>query len=365
MTDRAKTAQENAPRRGASSASSGIAALSSLMMRGGTSRAAMFLADDLPADIQIRDRVLMAVMGSGHALQVDGIGGGNPLTSKVAVVGRSSDPRADVDYLFAQVGVDKRTVDTRANCGNILAAVGPFAIETGLITPRSPTTSVRIRSVNSDTIAVATLRTPGGRLRYDGDLMVAGLDAPSAPVNLSFLDSAGAITGSLLPTGSPLDVIDGIEVSVVDYSIPVMIVDARSVGLTGAESPADIDANRTVFKRVEALRLAVGRRMGLGDVSGSVTPKVAIVSPPRHGGTLTSRYLMPWQCHKAHAVTGALCLAAATRINGSVAQKLARPIPGVATVDIEHPAGEMQIECRGSGDDLVTSVVRSAPAMSS
>lgn len=343
-----------------SSASTGTVGLPCMMMRGGTSRAAFFRAEDLPAEPSARDRVLMAAMGAGHPLQVDGIGGGNPLTSKVAIVGRSSDPRADVDYLFAQVGVDVGTVDWRANCGNILAAVAPFAIETGLVEPRSPTTTVRIRSVNSNTIALATVRTPGGRLRYDGDHLIAGLDNPAAPVRLSFLDQAGAITGRLLPTGSPVDVIGGIAVSVVDYAIPVMMVDARAFGLRGDESPADLDANRTLFRDVEDLRRAAGALMGLSDVTRSVTPKIALLSPPRQGGTLTSRYLMPWQAHKSHAVTGALCLAAATRIDGSVAQAIAERIPGAPAIDIEHPAGTMRLECEDGPDGVVMSVVRSA-----
>lgn len=343
-----------------SSTGTGVVAVNCLMMRGGTSRAAFFRAEDLPSDAPARDRILMAAMGAGHPLQVDGIGGGNPLTSKVAIVGRSDDPRADIDYLFAQVGVDAGTVDTRANCGNILAAVAPFAIETGLVVARSPTTTVRIRQVNTDTIALATVRTPGGRLRYDGDHLIAGLDNPAAPVRLSFLDQAGAITGRLLPTGRPTDVIGGIAVSVVDYAIPVMIVDARSFGLRGDESPADLDANRTLFRDVEEIRREAGRLMGLGDVSRSVTPKVALVSPPGNGGTLTSRYLMPWQAHKSHAVTGALCLAAATRIDGSVARAVAQPIPGAPAIDIEHPAGTMRLESEDGADGPVMSVVRSA-----
>ena len=331
-----------------------------MMIRGGSSRAAFFRRADLPDDVALRDRLLIAAMGAGHPLQVDGIGGGHPLTSKVAIVGPSADPRADVDYLFLQVGVEEATVDAKANCGNILAGVGPFAIETGMIEPRHPTTTVRIRTVNSDTIAHATLLTPGGRLRYDGDHVVAGVNGSAAPIRLSFLDQAGAITGRLLPTGSPVDLIDGIAVSVVDFSIPVVMADARSFGLTGEESPSEIEAKTRMMADIEALRCAAGKLMGLGDVSKAVTPKVALLSPPRDGGTISSRYFTPWRAHKSHAVTGALCLAAATRIEGSVAQGIAKPVPGAPTIEIEHAAGTMNFDCEETGDGLVMSVVRSA-----
>ena len=344
---------------GAVSASLGVVPLPCLMMRGGTSRGAFFNAADLPADPAARDRVLIAAMGSPHPLQVDGIGGGNPLTSKVAIVGPPSDPRADVDYLFAQVSVDRALVDTKAACGNILTAVGPFAVETGLVATRSPFTTVRIHNVNTGTLTLATLSTPDGRLRYDGDQVMAGCATPSAPIRLSFVDAAGGMTGRLLPTGEAREEIDGIPVSLVDYAIPVMIVEAKRLGITGQETAAEIDANRALLDRVEALRLVAGQRMGLGDVSRSVTPKVALVSRARNGGTIASRYLMPWRCHTAHAVTGALCLTAATRLAGSVAAAVARR-PAGPQVEIEHPAGTLSVEVEGSGERLTTSVVRTA-----
>ena len=304
---------------GSLSTSRGIMPLPCMMIRGGTSRGAFFRAGDLPGDKVTRDQVLLSALGSPHPLQIDGIGGGNPLTSKVAIVGPSADPGADVDYLFAQIGIEQPVVDTRAACGNILAGVGPFAVETGLVAARSPTTVVRIRNVNTDTIALATLDTPDGLLRYDGDQTIAGLATPAAPVRLSFVDAGGAMTGYLLPTGRTVEEIDGIPVSLVDYSIPVMIVEASRLGLTGEESPAEIDADRDLLDRIEQMRLVAGQRIGLGDVSRSVAPKVALVSPPGHSGTINSRYLMPWRCHRSHAVTGALCPAVATRIDGSVA----------------------------------------------
>ncbi|MEX0853348.1 MAG: 4-oxalomesaconate tautomerase [Bauldia sp.] len=342
------------------STSLGIVALPCTMMRGGTSRGAFFSAADLPRDVGLRDRVLLAAMGSPHPLQVDGIGGGNSLTSKVAIVGPPSDPRADVDYLFAQVSVDQAMVDTKAACGNILAAVGPFAIEAGLVATGSPFTVVHIHNLNSGTITVATLSTPWGRLRYDGDQTIAGCAASAAPVRLSFVDAAGAMTGRLLPSGRVVEAIDGIPVSLVDYAIPVMIVEASRFGLSGRETPAEIDANRSLLDTIEQVRRVAGRRMGLGDVSRSVTPKVALVSPPRNGGTIASRYLTPWHCHLSHAVTGALCLTAASRLAGSVAAAVAVPTAVGSNVEVEHPAGALRVDFDGSGEELVTSVVRTA-----
>lgn len=341
------------------SQSFGIVPIPCMMIRGGTSRGVFLKASDLPRDTALRDRMLVAIIGSPHPLQIDGVGGGNPLTCKIAIVGPSPDPRADVDYLFAQVGINEAVVDTKANCGNILAGVAPFALETGLVAARSPSTTIRIRNVNTGMVTRATVNTPGGRLRYDGDQRMSGLAVPASPVHLSFEDAAGSLTDKLLPTGRAEEEIAGVAVSLVDYSIPVMIAAAESFGLSGYETPAELDANRDLFDAVERMRLVAGERMGLGDVSHSVTPKVALVAPPRNGGTIASRYLTPWQCHASHAVTGALCLAAATRIRGSVAAGVAAPGDGVS-VGVEHPAGTLTIQCEGEGEDIATSVIRTA-----
>ena len=339
----------------------GVVSIPCTLMRGGTSRGVFFNAADIPADAAQRDRVLIAALGSPHPLQVDGVGGGNPLTSKVAIIGPSSDPRADVDYLFAQVSPELTTVDTNATCGNILSAVGPFAVEEGIVKPGSPTTQIRIRNTNSGTITLATLETPGGRLRYDGEERMTGRIGPAAPIRLSILNAAGALTGALLPTGRAKESIGGVDVSLVDFAIPVMIVDARQFGLAGDETAEQIDSNRTLFETVEAIRLEAGRRMGLGDVSQSVVPKVALVSPQRKGGTITSRYLMPWRCHLTHAVTGGLCLAAAIGIEGSVANAIvSRQDAERHVVTIEHPTGSLEVECEGAGSEFMTSVTRTA-----
>ncbi|MGL5735003.1 MAG: PrpF domain-containing protein, partial [Beijerinckiaceae bacterium] len=247
-----------------------------VIMRGGTSRGPYFLADDLPEDVATRDRVLTAVMGSGNILQVDGIGGGNPLTSKVAIVSKSSQPGADVDYLFAQVDIGKQLVDTKPNCGNMLAGVGPFAIEAGLVPVQGDETPVRIFNVNTESLITAYIQTPGGQVRYDGDFAIDGVPGTAAPIRLVFSEAAGAVTGALLPAGAMNHVIDGVTVSLVDYARPIMLLRAADVGLRGDETPEALDADRALLARLEAMRLKAGLLMGLGDVSNSVVPKVAL-----------------------------------------------------------------------------------------
>ncbi|MGF7161143.1 hypothetical protein FHS85_002778 [Rhodoligotrophos appendicifer] len=316
-----------------------------VMMRGGTSRGAFFQAQDLPTDPAMRDAVLIAAMGAGNPLQVDGIGGGNPLTSKVAIVSPSSRPDADLDYLFAQVSVDRAHVDTAPNCGNMLSAVGPFALETGLVAATSPVTVLRIFNVNTNTVIEETVETPGGVASYSGDHHIDGVAGAGAPVRMSFCASEGAVTGALLPSGSTRDEIDGIEVSLVDYSVPVMFVRAADLGLTGRETTAALNADLALFQRLEALRREAGRRMGLGDVSQSVLPKIALVSAAGRGGTIASRYFTPRTAHESYPVTGGLCLAVATCLEGTVAAELAGlAAPQSGEVRIEHPAGMLEIE---------------------
>ncbi|WP_342642800.1 4-oxalomesaconate tautomerase [Rhodoligotrophos ferricapiens] len=316
-----------------------------VVMRGGTSRGAFFHRDDLPADPALRDAVLVAAMGSGNPLQVDGIGGGNPLTSKVAIVSTSKRPDADLDYLFAQVNVERAYVDTKPNCGNMLAAVGPYALEAGLIEARAPRTTLRIYNVNTDAVIEATVETPGGVPTYAGDCRIDGVNGTGSPVRLNFTASEGAVTGMLLPTGRAKDIIDGIEVSVIDYAVPVMFVRAEDVGLAGDETPALLNANRPLFERLEGLRLEAGRRAGLGDVSGSVLPKVAVVSKPDHEGSVRSRYFTPTTAHESYPVTGGLCLAVASCLPGTVVSEItSRRVQGTGVTGIEHPVGMLEIE---------------------
>ncbi len=310
------------------------------VMRGGTSKGPFFLASDLPQDPALRDRTLLAVMGSEHIRQIDGIGGGDSLTSKAVMVSGSTRPGVDIEYLFAQVAVGGDTVDTAPNCGNMLAAVGPFAIESGLVRATSPQTMLRIFNRNTGKIVEAIVQTPGGKVTYAGDTAIDGVPGRSAPVVLNFLDGAGAKTGALLPTGRVIDVIEGVDVSCVDFASPLVMIAAAALGKTGHEAKAALDSDRQLFERVEAIRLEASRRMGLGEATGKVLPKVALLAPPARGGTIASRYLTPWTCHAAHAVTGALCVAAACRVPSSVADQVAARGPD--TIAIEHPAGKIE-----------------------
>jgi 4-oxalomesaconate tautomerase len=314
-----------------------------LLMRGGTSKGPFFLAGDLPSEPETRDRVLLAVMGSPHVRQIDGIGGGDSLTSKAVIVGRSTRPGIDIDYLFAQVAVGKGSVDIAPNCGNMLAGVGPFAIERGLVSARDPETAVRIFNRNTSKVVEAVVRTPGGRVTYDGSARIDGVPGTGAPIILNFLDAAGAKTGKLLPTGRVLDTIDDVEVSCVDLSSPIVFAPASAFGKTGHETKRELDADRDLLQRLERVRREAARRMGMGDVTDKVLPKFALVAPPRAGGSIAARYFVPWNCHSAFAVTGALCLGAASSIPGTVAHRAARldaRRPGI--VVIEHPAGKLE-----------------------
>jgi len=334
-----------------------------VLMRGGTSRGPYLLASDLPADPRQRDAVLLRIMGSPHPLQVDGIGGANTLTSKVAIVSRSREPGADVDYLFAQVSVNEALVDTKPNCGNMLSGVGPFAIEAGLVQAGERETMVRIFNVNTRTLIEAVIQTPGGRVEYEGDTRIDGVAEAAAPIKLTFLDAMGAVTGKLLPTGNVLDVIDGVEVSCVDMAMPVMIMAAEALGKTGKETPAELDADRELFARVEAIRLKAGRLMGMGDVSKLVVPKPVLASRPSAPGGIASRYFTPPACHRSHAATGALAVGTAAALPGSVASRFVDP-QGFAggALRIEHPAGviPVNLELAGTGEVRRASLVRTA-----
>ena len=337
-------------------------AIPCVLMRGGTSRGPYFLASDLPADPQLRDLVLIQVMGSGHELQVDGIGGGHPLTSKVAIVSPSNIPGADVDYLFAQVNVRERRVDTSPNCGNMLAGVGPFALEAGLAPIKQGVSTVHIYNVNTKKRIEARIQTPDGRVRYDGDAAVDGVPGTAAPIHLAFVDAAGAKTGRLLPTGNPVDVIDGIALSLIDAAMPIMAVQASDLGLTGYEMPADYLANQDFMRRLESLRLVAGRLMGLGDVSQLVIPKPVLVAPPRAGGTIAARYFVPHLCHNAFATTGAVAVGTAAVTPGTIIAELAHAPDLPADMVIEHPSGRMQIrlEQRPGEKSPVAFLVRTA-----
>lgn len=333
-----------------------------LLMRGGTSKGAYFLAEDLPAEPPARDELLLRVMGSPDARQIDGLGGAHPLTSKVGVVSRSDDPRADVDYLFLQVALDRTEVSERQNCGNILAGVGPFAVERGLVPAGEKRTSVRIRMVNTGDLATATFPTPGGRVDYTGDAAISGVPGTAAPVTIEFPPGAHP----LLPTGNVLDVIDGVPVTCVDNGMPTVLVAAGDLEVTGYEQPEDLEGDLVLAGRLRELRLAAGRLMGLGDVSDTTVPKVTLLAAPRDGGAVTTRTFIPVRCHTSIGVLGAAGVAAGLRIEGGVGARLARLPDRGERVRIEHPTGFLDIESSlGTGPDGLptarrTAVVRTA-----
>ncbi len=314
-------------------------------MRGGTSRGPYFNRADLPDDRDRLAEILIAAIGAGHPLNIDGVGGGNAVTTKVAMLSRSDDPAADIDYFFGQVAVTERLVDFGPTCGNILVGVGPAAIEMGLVPVAGDITPVRIRAVNTGALVEALVQTPGGRVLYAGETAIAGVPGTAAPVALNFLDVVGSRTGQMFPTGRRIDVIDGVQVSCVDVAMPMMIARAGDFGLTGHESEQELNGNRALFDRMEAIRLKAGQRMGLGNVTSSVTPKIGLIAPARaEGAHVATRYFMPWETHPSLAVTGSQCLAACAIAPGTVAQGIAVPVErSPATIRIEHPMGVMDV----------------------
>jgi 4-oxalomesaconate tautomerase len=313
-----------------------------MQMRGGTSKGLYFLAGDLPADATARDDLLLRVMGSPDPRQIDGVGGAHPLTSKVAVVSPSAVPCVDVDYLFLQVMVDKPIVTDKQNCGNILAGIGPFAVERGLVAAGGDETKVRIRMVNTDGIVTATFPTPGGKPRYDGDAAIDGVPGTAAPVVLEFEDSAGP--NGVFPTGNVTDTFGGIPVTCVDNGMPVVVVAAGSFGKTGYESVAELEADEELNKRVQELRLEAGKAMGLGDVSGTTVPKISLVAPPVAGGTIATRTFIPIRVHESIGVLGAVSVGTAVLVPGAVGSDLAVLTPGSSRLSIEHPSGAALVD---------------------
>jgi 4-oxalomesaconate tautomerase len=312
-----------------------------MQMRGGTSKGLYFLADDLPADVAERDDLLLRVMGSPDPRQIDGVGGAHPLTSKVAVVSRSAHPGIDVDYLFLQVMVDQPIVTDKQNCGNILAGIGPFAVERGLVAATGDVTKVRIRMVNTNGIVTATIQTPGGRPRYDGSTAIDGVPGTAAAVVLDFEDSgAGA---SVFPTGNVTDVFGGIPVTCVDNGMPVVVVAASSFGKTGYESIAELEGDAELNRRVQELRLEAGKAMGLGDVSGTTVPKISLVAPAANGGTISTRTFIPVRVHQSIGVLGGVSVGTAIVIPGAIGHDLAS-FDGGPRLSVEHPSGALQVE---------------------
>ena len=326
-------------------------AIKAMFMRGGTSRGPFFDACDLPADPEVRDRVLLAVMGSPDSRQIDGLGGGHPLTSKAGIVRTSNRPEVDLEFLFAQLQPDSDTVDTTPNCGNMLAAVVPFALESGLLSVNGATTTARVLTLNTQMQCDITVDTPDGHVVYGGNTHISGVPGTAAPVRIQFLDTAGSICSALLPTGKVLDRFEDVEsvgsidATCIDNGMPLVIVNARDVGCAGSESATALNDNSELKKKLESLRLAAGWRMGLGDVSTLNYPKMTLVSAPQASGSINTRSFIPRVCHDAIGVLAAVTVATAAVLPGSVAHTVATHVPGLTPVmGVEHPSGEFQVE---------------------
>jgi len=329
-----------------------------MMMRGGTSKGIYLLAKDVPKNIGDRDAWLLSVMGSPDARQIDGVGGANPLTSKVAIVSKSTRPDCDVDYLFLQVSVDQPLVSDAQNCGNILAGVAPFAIERGLIPASDPETEVVIYMENTGQTAKATVQTPEGQVNYAGTAEIDGVPGSSAPVPIEFQDTAGSLCGALLPTGNEVDIINDVAVTMIDNGMPVVIIKAADLGVTGYETCAELEENRPLRSRLETLRLACGERMNLGDVTNKTVPKMTLVSPPKNGGAVNTRTFIPHRCHASIGVLGAVSVATACLLKGSTADNLSEiPDGHPKSLAIEHPSGQTTIVAKMDGDAVASSAV--------
>ncbi|WP_288384000.1 4-oxalomesaconate tautomerase [uncultured Acinetobacter sp.] len=337
-----------------------------LLMRGGTSKGAYFLTQDLPQDAELRDQVLLAIMGSPDVRQIDGIGGGNSLTSKVAIVQCSLREDADLDYLFAQVNVDQAKVDYGQNCGNILAGVVPFAIERGLIKTKEAITTVRVFMQNTEQLAYVSIQTPDAKLDYVGETYIDGVREPAAEIILEFTNIAGSTCGQLLPTGQVKDEIDGINVTCIDNGMPVVLIQAQDLGCHGNETPQELDQNHVLKEKLEKIRLKAGHIMNLGDVTEKTVPKMCLISSAQAGGMINTRSFIPHQCHSAIGVFGATSVATACILPESVASSIVQSInQAEQRLDVEHPSGHFTVLLKKDQSGLVTGCgfVRTARAL--
>jgi len=320
------------------------------LMRGGTSKGAFFLASDLPEDNEVRDRILLAVMGTPDPRQIDGVGGAHPLTTKVAVVSPSARDEADVEYLFLQPGVDEPTITDRQNCGNMLAAVGPFAVERGLVQADDGVMEVRIWMRNTDGLAIARFPVSGGAPVYDGDTSISGVPGEAARIDITFVDVAGGTTGALLPTGRVGDEVEGVQATLIDNGMPVVVMRAEDLGVTGYETCAELESNDGLRERLESIRVTAGALMGLGEVDGTTIPKLTLVSPPRFDGNVSTRTFIPHRCHTSIGVLGAVSVATACLLVGSPAASVYHET-GSDVVRLEHPSGSMDATVTLTADD--------------
>ncbi|MEM9570412.1 MAG: 4-oxalomesaconate tautomerase [Pseudomonadota bacterium] len=335
-----------------------------VLMRGGTSKGLFIHAEDLPGSQEIRDRVLLAAMGSPDMRQIDGLGGAHPLTSKVAILSKPTREDADIDYLFLQVAVDKAEVSSAQNCGNMLAGVGPWAIERGWVEAPHSETQVRIHMLNTGGMAVAHVPTANGSVIWSGDTAISGVPGTAAGIAIDFLDIAGSSTGALFPTGSKSDVSNGIEVTCIDNGMPVILIRATDLSLTGYEAPADLESNVQLKATIEAIRLEMAAKMNLGDVRGKTVPKISLLAPPQSGGLVMTRTFIPHRVHQAIGVLGAVSVATGCLIDGTVGEEFASPCQRASHSErysVEHPTGNFEVDLRLDGEKVVRSaLVRTA-----
>ncbi len=316
-----------------------------MLMRGGTSRGPFFLDSDLPKDVEQRDKILLAVMGSPDKRQIDGLGGSNPLTSKVGIVGKGNKEGIDLNFLFAQVMVDKAVVDTTPNCGNMLAAVVPFALEVGLVKSQGNTSTFRVLTLNTGMQCDITVNTPNGIISYEGNARIDGVPGTSAPIKINFLDTAGSVCSGLLPTGNALDLIEGIELTCIDNGMPMVLMRAVDFGRTGYESVSQMNADIELKKRIEDIRIKAGQLMGLGDVINKTYPKMCLISAPKDGGSIATRCFIPHVCHDAIGVLAAVTVGTACVLDGSITHGIAKvPSGNTKAISVEHPTGEFTVE---------------------
>ena len=337
-----------------------------MQFRGGSSKGMYFSASDLPEGEAPRDQLLLDALGRDPR-QIDGVGGAHPLTSKIAIISPSQHPGADVDYLFVQVVVGENRVDTTPNCGNILAGVGPYAIECGMVSARRDNTRVRVRMVNSDNLCELVVQTPGGKVEYQGDTRIDGVPGSAAPVVCNYMDTAGSICGSLLPTGNAFDEIDGVPVTCIDNGMPVVLVRASDLGLSGYENCETLSADSGMRQRLESIRIKAGPMMNLGDVTEKVVPKMSIVAAPVNGGSICTRTFIPHTCHAAIGVLGAVSVATACTLTGSVTENIAVvPPSNTKAMSIEHPSGEFTVELQldDQGNVVRSGLLRTARLLS-
>ncbi len=342
-------------------------AIDYMQIRGGSSKGVYFHADDLPSDTKERDKILLKIMDGAHELQVDGLGGGNPLLSKVGIIKKSNRDDCDIDYLFCQILVGKNKVDSTPNCGNILAGVGAFALETGLLTTDKNEITIRVFMENSGKICALSMQCKDGFPLYEGDTHIDGVCGTSAPILCNYHDIAGSICGALLPTGNAQDMYDGVAVTCIDNGMPVLALDAKDVGISGYETPDELNNNDALKAKIESIRLQAGKDMGLGDVSEKAIPKICMISDAKNGGTFNTRTFIPFHCHQSIGVLGAVSAASAVLLKNSAVHKFLKSPAGKENIiKVEHPSGQFQINLSldEAGNIVQAGLVRTARLLS-